>query len=74
MQSAVRNLRAAGSIVVVIAHRPGVLAEVNKLLWLANGTQKAFGPKTMFIEQLKPQAGHGGGRNGGLSVVRQQSK
>ena len=74
LQSAVRRLRAAGSIVVVIAHRPGVLAEVNKLLWLVNGTQKAFGPKTMFMEQLKPQAGHGGGRNGGLSVVRQQSK
>lgn len=67
LQAAVRQLRAAGSIVLVIAHRPGVLAEVNKLLLLANGRQKMFGPKNEFMNQNNPQTAH---RAGGLSVVK----
>jgi len=72
LQMAIRQLCAAGSIVIVIAHRPGAIAEVSKLLWLFDGEQKMFGPKETVLQQLMPQGQKQvGGRNiGGLRIVR----
>ena len=45
----IRNLRAAGSVVVVMAHRPNVLAATNKTLLLEAGRVQAF-----EVNQPKP--------------------
>ena len=47
-----RKLRAAGSIVVVAAHRSAILSEVNKMLLLENGQPGFFGSKDDVLAQL----------------------
>ncbi|WP_423414761.1 type I secretion system permease/ATPase [Hyphomicrobium sp. B1] len=46
------NLRAAGSIVIVAAHRSAILSEVNKMLLLENGQPGVFGSKEDVLAQL----------------------
>ena len=48
----VRALRAAGSAVVVMAHRPGALAAVNKVMILQNGSVARFGPRDELVPGL----------------------
>ena len=48
----VRALREAGSAVVVMAHRPGALAAVNKVMILQNGSVARFGPRDELIPGL----------------------
>ncbi len=67
LQLAIRKLIAARSIVIVIAHRPGAIAEVNKLLWLDQGEQKMIGAKEMVMQKLMPA---GQQQAGGLRVVK----
>ena len=67
LQLAIRKLIAARSIVIVIAHRPGAIAEVNKLLWLDQGEQKMIGAKEMVMQKLMPA---GRQQAGGLRVVK----
>lgn len=55
LQTIVR-LRAAGSTVVLIAHRPSALAQVDKVLVLQNGTVSAFGPRDEVLEILSRAA------------------
>jgi ATP-binding cassette subfamily C protein len=43
LTTAIRNVRARGGIVVVIAHRASALAAVNKVLVLNQGQQRSFG-------------------------------
>lgn len=45
LAGAIAEMRRRGSTVVVMAHRPGVLAAVNKILVLKDGHAVAFGPK-----------------------------
>ncbi|WP_349358070.1 type I secretion system permease/ATPase [Stappia sp.] len=64
---AVSAMRARGSIVIVIAHRPSAIAAVDTLLYLQDGRMAAFGPKTEVMKKtIAPaassgSAGHGGG-------------
>jgi len=65
---AVASARARGAIVVLIAHRPSALAEVDKLLWLDTGQVRAFGPKHEVMPGLMglpSGGGNSGGANGG---------
>ena len=48
---AVRAARQRGAIVIVIAHRPSAISEVNKLLVLSGGKQQAFGPRDDVLKQ-----------------------
>jgi ATP-binding cassette subfamily C protein len=42
---------------VIIAHRPSAIAAVDKVLLMAEGTQKAFGPKDDVLRSaLRPVA------------------
>lgn len=50
------NLRTAGSIVVVAAHRSAILSEVNKMLLLENGQPGLFGSKDDVLAQLAANA------------------
>ena len=63
--AAIDALRAAGKIVVVIAHRKSAITKVDKLLWMANGKVSAFGPKEEVLADIRLTASN----NGGLRVV-----
>ncbi|MEM7206215.1 MAG: type I secretion system permease/ATPase [Pseudomonadota bacterium] len=57
---AIESLKAAGSTVVVMAHRPGAIAAVDKLLVLKQGRVELFGPKQAVLAQIaaNSDAGH----------------
>ena len=63
--AAIDALRAAGKIVVVIAHRKSAITKVDKLLWMANGKVSAFGPREEVLADIRQKASN----NGGLRVV-----
>lgn len=52
--AAIRQARARGAIVIMIAHRPSVMAIADKLMILEHGAIKQFGPRTEVIELLAP--------------------
>jgi ATP-binding cassette subfamily C protein len=47
-----RQLRAAGSVLIVAAHRTSVLSEVNKMLLLEEGRPSVFGSKDEMLAHL----------------------
>jgi ABC-type protease/lipase transport system fused ATPase/permease subunit len=51
LQQAIRDLKARGAILVLIAHRTATLAECDKVLFLAKGTQQAFGPREEILRK-----------------------
>jgi ABC-type protease/lipase transport system fused ATPase/permease subunit len=51
---AIRGVRQRRGIVVVIAHRPGVLDAVDLLLVMQEGRVRAFGPKTEILQKIMP--------------------
>jgi ATP-binding cassette subfamily C exporter for protease/lipase len=53
---AISTLKAAGSTVVLITHRPSVLAVADYILLLKDGTQQAFGPRDAVLKALMPPA------------------
>ncbi|WKL58562.1 type I secretion system permease/ATPase [Asticcacaulis sp. ZE23SCel15] len=53
---AVAQIRKRGGIAIVFAHRRSVLQSVNKMLVLADGVQKAFGPRDEVLKRLLPPA------------------
>jgi ATP-binding cassette, subfamily C, bacterial exporter for protease/lipase len=57
--AAIEQLRQAGSIVVVMAHRPSAIAAVNKLLMLQNGAEVEFGEKNEVLRKVTRQPGTG---------------
>lgn len=63
LNAAVLSAKQRGAIVIVIAHRPSAIAAVDKLLFLQNGVQAAFGPKDEVLRLVAPAAPP-------LSVVR----
>lgn len=54
---AIRALKAAGSTVVLVTHRPSILGVVDKLLLLTDGAQKLFGPRDQVLKALLPPTG-----------------
>lgn len=52
LTNAIVELRKAGSIVIVIAHRPSAIAAVDKILMVDKGVAKAFGPKAEILAQV----------------------
>jgi ATP-binding cassette subfamily C protein len=79
LTEAILAIRRRGGIAIVIAHRPSALAAVNKVLVLANGQTRAFGPKDEVLRSILQTVPQGGGPNeaqrieGGDSMP-QQSK
>ena len=49
---AIREVKARGGIVLMIAHRMGALAVCDKVLVLRDGVQRAFGPRDEVMRQL----------------------
>ena len=51
--STIINLKAEGVTVVIVAHRPSILQNVDKMLVLrANGTVETFGPRSDVMQQF----------------------
>ena len=48
----VSELKVRGAIVIIVAHRPSALAVCDKVLYLANGTQHAFGPRDAVLQKV----------------------
>ena len=55
LQNALLGAKARGAVVIVIAHRPSVLAMCDKLLILSNGMQQAFGPREDLLKKVTGQ-------------------
>ena len=55
LQQALQSAKARGAVVIVIAHRPSVLAMCDKLLILSNGAQQAFGPREELLKKVTGQ-------------------
>jgi ATP-binding cassette subfamily C protein len=68
---AIRAVRERGGIVVVMAHRPSALAEVDQVLFVRDGTQSMFGPRDEILKRavVNPEiAGRSGGITAGAKV------
>ena len=52
--AAIGQLRQAGSTVILVTHRPSVLAVIDKLLVLQDGNQRMFGPRDQVLKALLP--------------------
>lgn len=54
LMQALKTLKAAGSTVVMVTHRPSVLGVVDKILVLNGGRQQLFGPKDQVLKAVLP--------------------
>ena len=52
LAAALRGVKARGGIAIVVAHRDSVLAVLDRLLILDQGTVKAFGPRDDILKAL----------------------
>jgi len=52
LHQAILRLKSRGAIVVLIAHRPSVLAVCDRILVLANGAQQDFGPRDEILRKI----------------------
>ena len=69
LQQAIRDLKARAAIVVLIAHRPSVLQHCDKVLFLANGLQQAFGPRDEVLRKVLARSPQPAAAAGNLRVV-----
>jgi PrtD family type I secretion system ABC transporter len=54
LAAAVAALRARGALVVIAAHRAGLIGSVDLLAILRNGRLERFGPRQQVLDSLKP--------------------
>ncbi len=60
---AISAMKKAGTTVVVIAHRPSAISVVDKIIFIKEGVQLAFGPRDEVLEKiLKPKQSKQKGR------------
>ena len=52
LTDAIRSVRNRGGIVIVVAHRPSAILAIDKLLFMRNGRQVAFGAKSDVLAQI----------------------
>ncbi|GLQ07934.1 type I secretion system permease/ATPase [Sneathiella chinensis] len=74
LMEAMRTLKQEGATVIVIAHRPNVLREVDKVLVLRGGTVDDFGDRDAVLERLQgtpPLIAAGGGEAEDKQAARQ---
>ena len=68
LNKAIRDYKAEGKAVLIMAHRPAAIQECDVLLMIENGQRKAFGPKDEVLRevvqnhaQIRAAGGQGGG-------------
>ncbi len=52
LAKAIQGVRQRGGIVIVVAHRPSALANLDQVLVMAGGTMQAFGPKDEVLASV----------------------
>lgn len=52
---AVQRVKSRGGMIIVITHKPTLLAVCDKALFLCDGVQKAFGPRDSVVRQVLVQ-------------------
>lgn len=64
LTAALTAAKQRGAIVIIVAHRPSAIAAADKILFLQNGRQTAFGPKDDVLRSITqpPAVIAGGGR------------
>jgi len=50
--TAINRMKKMGTSVVVIAHRPSAISTVDKIVFIKEGTQLAFGPRDEILEKI----------------------
>ena len=53
LQQAVQILKRQGSTVVLVTHRPGILAAADRVVILNNGVLQADGPRDAVVASLR---------------------
>ncbi|MFT4014898.1 MAG: type I secretion system permease/ATPase [Paracoccus sp. (in: a-proteobacteria)] len=68
LNQAIRNIKARGGAVIIMAHRPAAITECELLLVIDQGMRRAFGPRDEVLksmvrnaEQINRSQGQGGG-------------
>jgi ATP-binding cassette subfamily C protein len=54
LQKSLRELKRRKAIVILVAHRRSALEHCDKVLFLMNGTQQAFGPRDEVLRRMSP--------------------
>ena len=49
---AIREMKADGRAVLIMAHRPAAIQECDLLLVLEDGTRRAFGPRDQVLREM----------------------
>jgi ATP-binding cassette subfamily C protein PrsD len=71
LTQALIGARSRGAIVIVVAHRPSAIAAVDKLLFLQDGRQAAFGAKEHILRQITQQPTVVGNSRGKANDIRE---
>jgi PrtD family type I secretion system ABC transporter len=56
LAAAIGELKARGSALVIVGHRPSTLARADKILWLKEGRVELFGPRDEVLQKLREAA------------------
>ncbi|MER9300485.1 type I secretion system permease/ATPase [Mesorhizobium sp. M0621] len=56
LATAIGGLKAAGTTLILISHRPSILEKVDKVLVLSHGAQDLFGPRDAVFSELANRA------------------
>lgn len=56
---AIQSLKSSGTAVMVVAHRPSAISAVDKILFLREGRQLAFGPRDEILSKILKNPGAG---------------
>ncbi|KQT48570.1 type I secretion protein [Devosia sp. Leaf420] len=56
LSAAIQKMKERGSVVIIVAHRPSALNTVDKVLFVQNGRQAAFGPKDEVLKKIMQPA------------------
>jgi PrtD family type I secretion system ABC transporter len=70
LQETIRALKARGAIVITAAHRPSAVTICDKLLFLSNGAQQAFGPRDEVLQKVLVRPAPPAAKGSDLKVVR----
>lgn len=52
LTEAIKGMRSRGQTVIIVAHRKSAIEAIDKLLYLENGQQVAFGPKDKVLNEI----------------------
>jgi ATP-binding cassette subfamily C protein len=52
LNTAIRDMKAEGQCVLIMAHRPAAIQECDLILMIDNGMRRAFGPKDKVLREV----------------------